>query len=618
MKTLLAGALSLTLVVGAVAQDDSLTLDTYEQQATARTNDYVTGADVQRDQALYRANYLNDSFWRSLWERGGANSETWYTQLRVLKLHLQEAIQHLQDSTNWMRVTTDIRGTNGVVLELRKQNRPVNYTGILDARTITHGNFEWLLDKILDLWVDKPTTDPTSRYIERDAEILFLGTPDMSYSLSQTAGRGSSPDITLFNLMITDAGAMAYTETLSTNIGSNDINEIVNAPTNTLANPTYTTSLANMQEANQILTPGHGNQPSEIVATIYAMFANPRDPNYIMRLHDKYLSAAFGDMAQGSWKGFSYVYLRPIRHTSSYYTYATNYEAKATKLIGYYKALLDCLNVQLEEANKRDAAFLSQVADYREQSNRQLPFTPLLSSAEAKQIFLRETGNTKLSNIPLISIAAYLVYEYGPPWANTRCFSCGTPYIPNPLYYTIWAQLVRGLERTQGQVYTGTQQAQNMLKNQMQELIGTVYVQDLYTKDAELQQRQEEYEKSYGNESIKVKTAKATYQSTIPTMSQGDAVTQVTMQNAQNLRSNSVLIVNQNDAYYNDLTGSGTLIEREGLRNVQQAHRTQAIQDLNNAVNNRAAFRAAARNVEAQKRLEQQHIDNATRNIPRD
>ena len=112
---------------------------------------------------------------------------------------------------------------------------------------------------------------------------------------------------------------------------------------------------------------------------------------------------------------------------------------------------------------------LGPIAGYRAQRDQQPALATVISSSQARQIFEAQVGNMQLTDIPLISIAAYALWAYvGPPWANIPCWPTTFGCIDNPLYNTITAQLVRGLEGTGGAVSPGSQQAQNMLKNQAQ------------------------------------------------------------------------------------------------------------------------------------------------------
>ena len=138
---------------------------------------------------------------------------------------------------------------------------------------------------------------------------------------------------------------------------------------------------------------------------------------------------------------------------------------------------------------------LGPIAGYRAQRDQQPALATVISSSQARQIFEAQVGNMQLTDIPLISIAAYALWAYvGPPWANIPCWPTTFGCIDNPLYNTITAQLVRGLEGTGGAVFPGSQQAENILKNQEQQEEAITAIQDLETKKADLQTQQAEYE----------------------------------------------------------------------------------------------------------------------------
>jgi hypothetical protein len=135
------------------------------------------------------------------------------------------------------------------------------------------------------------------------------------------------------------------------------------------------------------------------------------------------------------------------------------------------------------EPNSADAQnnqeMLGPIAGYRAQRDQQPALATVISSSQARQIFEAQVGNMQLTDIPLISIAAYALWAYvGPPWANIPCWPTTFGCIDNPLYNTITAQLVRGLEGTGGAVSPGSQQAQNMLKNQAQQEEAITAIQD--------------------------------------------------------------------------------------------------------------------------------------------
>ena len=262
---------------------------------------------------------------------------------------------------------------------------------------------------------------------------------------------------------------------------------------------------------------------------------------------------------------------------------------------------------------------LGPIAGYRAQRDQQPALATVISSSQARQIFEAQVGNMQLTDIPLISIAAYALWAYvGPPWANIPCWPTTFGCIDNPLYNTITAQLVRGLEGTGGEVFPGSQQAENILKNQEQQEEAITAIQDLETKKADLQTKQAEYEKAYGDSSYHVRLDQAVPgASSLPTLSgQLDPLTQAAMLSADQARQNSSDIQLQNQLFYAALTNDGTMLDRASLRNAQEAGKTRALNETREVINNRQTLRAAQRNEAAQKEYEQEKIDKARNNIP--
>ena len=262
---------------------------------------------------------------------------------------------------------------------------------------------------------------------------------------------------------------------------------------------------------------------------------------------------------------------------------------------------------------------LGPIAGYRAQRDQQPALAAVISSSQARQIFEAQVGNMQLTDIPLISIAAYALWAYvGPPWANIPCWPTTVGCIDNPLYNTITAQLVRGLEGTGGAVSPGSQQAQNMLKNQAQQEEAITAIQDLETKKADLQIQKEEYEQAYGDSSYHVRLDQAVPgASSLPTLSgRLDPLTQAAMLSAAQARQNSSDIQLQNHLFYAALTNDGTMLDRASLRNAQEAGKTQALNEMREVINNRETLRAAQRNEAARKQYDQEKIDQARNNIP--
>lgn len=597
-------------------QDVESALGRAEQEAQQRSADYVSGADAQRDLATYRARYGDDDFWRSLWQQGGANSMNWYQQLRLLKIHLEESKQRLIDSTNWIRSAGELFGADLRPVTITRQRVYLSYiyTGRIDTSTEQSGTLQGLLQQLQRDWFDRTrTTDPSGNYLQRDFDLLRLSTPDASsYQLAD--GGNGSPDSSLFNLLVTDDEAAQRADNLSPEVGTQtEISEI------DLRNPSYDSALTNM--AAYIIRPDTSSRPSNVVAVVSRIFNSYQtDP---MRLRNQALTALFNDLSVGrfQWRNGQeiYVFTRPVRHSSTYNRALANYAAVAATLIHYYEVMIDQLQIQLREAYQRDQEMLGMVASYRAQRDQQLPMATVVSTSQARQIFQAQVGDMQLSDIPLISIAAYALWAYvGPPWANIPCWPTTFGCIQNPLYNTITAQLVRGLETTSGMVYTGTQQAMNALKNEAQQSEAISFIQDLETKKADLQTKEDEYTKAYGSGSYRVNLNETRPTGTDFPLLNGriDPLTEAAMLNAQQARQNSASIADQNRLFYNELTSEQTLLERSGLRSAQEVNKTRAVNELRETLNSRQTLRAAQRNDEAQKQQVQEQIRRARSQVP--
>ena len=262
---------------------------------------------------------------------------------------------------------------------------------------------------------------------------------------------------------------------------------------------------------------------------------------------------------------------------------------------------------------------LGPIAGYRAQRDQQPALATVISSSQAQQIFEAQVGNMQLTDIPLISIAAYALWAYvGPPWANIPCWPTTVGCIDNPLYNTITAQLVRGLEGSGGTVSPGSQQAENILKNLEQQEEAITDIQDLETKTANLQTQQAEYEEAYGDSSYHVRLDQAVPgASSLPTLSgQLDPLTQAAMLSAAQARQNSRDIQLQNQLFYAALTNDGTLLDRASLSSAQEAGKTRALNETREVINNRQTLRDAQRNQAARQEYDQEKIDRARNNIP--
>lgn len=616
MKRLTTFLIAALLPILCRGQNIDTALSRAEQEAQQRSADYVSGADVQRDIFTYRARYDDDGFWRSLWQQGGANSMNWYQQLRLLKVHLEESKQRLTDSTNWIRNSGELFGADLKPVTITRQRiySSYIYTGKIDVTTEQSGFLQGLLQQLQRDWFGRTrTTDPSGNYLQRDFDILRLSTPDTSsYQLAH--GGNGSPDSSLFNLLITEDEAAQSTDNLSS-----ELNTQTEIPEIDLRNPSYNSAGTNM--AAYIIRPDTSSRPTNVVAEVSRIFNTYQtDPT---RLRNQALTALFNDLAVGKfqWRNGQelYVFTRPVKHSNAYNRALANYSAVAATLVHYYEVMIDQLQIQLRETYQRDQEMLGLVASYRAERDKQLPVASVISTSQAQQIFEAQVGDTRLSDIPLISIAAYALWAYvGPPWANIPCWPTTFGCIQNPLYNTITAQLVRGLETTSGEVYTGTQQAMNALKNEAQQSEAISFIQDLETKKADVQTKEDEYTKGYGSGSYRVNLNQTRPTGTEMPLLNGkiDPLTEAAMMNAQQARQNSTNIAAQNRLFYNELTGEQTLLERSGLRTAQEANKTRALNELRETFNARQTVRAAQRNNEAQIRQEQEQIKRARSQVP--
>jgi hypothetical protein len=590
-----------------------------EQEAQQRSADYVSGSDVQRDLLLYRAHYLDDDFWKGIWQQGGASSVNWYQQLRLLKVHLEQSQQRLIDSTNWIATASELLGADSKPVTIQRQRVYLAYlyAGRIDTSTEQSASLQGVLQQLQTDWLGRPqTTDPSGNYLQRDFDILHLSTPDAS-SYQIAHGGNGAPDSSLFNLLITDDEASMATSNLDTTVSTG-----LEIPEIDLSTPSYSAAATNMTA--YIIRPDTSSRPDNPVAQVSRIYSDSSTSP--PRLRNQALAALFSDLAVGRFQRGAggqevYVFTRPVRHSNAYRRALGNYAAVAATLAHYYQVMIDQLQVQLQEAYQRDQEMLGLVASYRAERDKQLPIATVISTAQAQQIFQAQVGNTSLSDIPLISIAAYALWAYvGPPWANISCWPTTFGCIPNPLYYTITAQLVRGLETTSGMVYTGTQQAMNALKNEAQEAEAISFIQDLETKKADLQTKEDEYEKAYGSGSYRVRLNQTSSSaSSLPVLAgKLSPITEAAMLAAQQARRNSTNLVNQNQVFYDALTGEQTLLERSGLRNTQEANKTRALNEFRETLNARQSLRAAQRNEEAQRQQMQEQLNRAHNQVPDD
>ena len=158
----------------------------------------------------------------------------------------------------------------------------------------------------------------------------------------------------------------------------------------------------------------------------------------------------------------------------------------------------------------------------------------------------------------------------------------------------------------------------NALKDQAQQAVAISYLQDLETKKADLQTKEDEYTKAYGNRSYRVNMNETRPAGTEIPILRGnlDPLTEAAMLSAEQARQNSANITDQNRLFYNELTGEQTLLERSGLRTAQEVNKTRALNEFRETLNARQTLRATQRNEGARKQQEQEQIHRARSQVP--
>jgi hypothetical protein len=595
------------------AQSTANLVDQLAQEASQRSTDYVSGADLARDQQTYIDQYWNNGFWRSFWSTSTANSTSWQQQMRVLKIHTTNCIAHLDGSVAWFNSCNDLRGADGQLVRMISYQsgmagaRTYTMSAIINGVTLTEtGSYEPAIWNALKLdlytaWVNQTSTDPNGKFLAQDYEIINLSLPNAStYQIA--AGGGGQPDSSLLSLLIDNNTASNYSSTLPTDIDSADVSL-------NLTNATFDEAYAAMLQAGAIIAPSAIRQPSDAVASIRTMYRKPATNPATLR--SRQLQLLFNELTMGGFSGGVFVF-RALNHTRAYNTGMNNYTDCCHTLKAYYLIILDKLNTQLAEANQNDQTMLSMVTTYRDQRNQQDPISTVVTKGQAQQIFNSQVGGGSPS-IPFISIAAYALWLVGPPWSETPCFPSPWVCTPNPLYYTIIAQLIRGLDKDGGIVLQPQNAAMASLKSAEQEEIAVSDIQDLVTKQAHLALLQAEQTNSYGNASFRINAQRTgSSAGTLPTLTTtNDPLVMSVMQGVTASRQTSLDLATQQQQYYNKMTGTGTMIERAALRNEQAVTKAQAEEELNRAINNRNAYRAMQRNEARQKEADKLSTDDA-------
>ena len=616
--------LSWTLLCGAVtAQAQTTTtnlVDLLAQQAAQRTNAYDTGADVAQAQQTYIANYWNDSFWESFWSMSSADSSTWLSQMLILRIHATNCIAHLQGSLAWFQACTQVADENGGLPSISYRATGTPYamvytvTATIGSQTFTFtdssvsGAFGQAETAMYNYWAALPTTDPDGQYYSQDYTIIGDAMPNSSAWQLATASQGASPDSSLLSLLVNSTSAQNATNGMTTNIDTTD------ASLN-LTNATFDQAYAAMQSAGAVIPPDAVREPSDAISSIRSIYSSTSTSPIALR--SKLLQLLFYDfMNSGSWVGSTYRF-STIRHSSAYRTALGSYTSCVNQLAALYQAVVQDLTGELNEANQNDLTFLSMANTYRSQLTNQPPVTTVISTAQAQQLFSSQVGNTTLSSIPLIGIGAYALWLAGPPWAQTPCFPTSFGCVPNPLYNTIVAQLVRGLSSDGGVVLMPQNAAMNTLKAAEQQQIAVQDIITLATKQTNNALLQTEKTNSYGDSSYHVSAQQASNTvSFLPLYStnSSDAMVQGVMAGVAASRMASSNLAAQQSNFYSRMTGSGTMIERAALGNEQQAAKTATLEQLNRTINNRIVLKAMEKNEQLQLQKQKQDVQDAQDN----
>jgi hypothetical protein len=284
-------------------------------------------------------------------------------------------------------------------------------------------------------------------------------------------------------------------------------------------------------------------------------------------------------------------------------------------LIAYYQTIISELTTQLSDAEQNDLAMLGMVGTYRTQAAQQDPIGSAISSGQAQQIFNSAVGSMSIS-IPTIGVGSYAMWLAGPPWAEIPCFPTTFGCINNPLYNTIIAQLIRGLVGDGGLTLMPQNAAMNTLKNAEQQLNAITDIQDWANKTNTLSVLQQQKTNSYGDASYHISAQQAPNSvsslSTYTNSATGDPLVQSVMAGVAASRQSSIALSNQQQTIYNQMTGSGTMIQRAALLNEQETLKTATMAELQNAINNRTSFNAMQRNAALQELKDRQDQQNAT------
>lgn len=636
MKTILSLIAGLVIVGQLNAQTTVSTTSTaswINQLATntaIRINNATTGADYATAQQIYDNNYNNAGYWSSYWSKTttSATAADWLDQIRVLDVVCSNSVIHLQQSMLWFASLGEFPTTDGKPISITSQNTSTwnhpeyTVTAILNGVTYTGvaGTLgEALADAQAQLypawWHQVSLIDPSGNLLTaNDYNIINDSINNSSQYQLAHAGRGNSADSTLLSLLVGEAAATSTINTISNQVATNAIAPITTS-VDTTAGATFDQIYATMIASGAVVRPDAVTQPSDAVDAIRQIYArayqynnsglNPSD------IRDQLLDFAYADLMRGGWNGNKFTFSRPIQHSAQYLALYSRYQGVCNELIAYYQIISTALKGQLSQANSMDQTIATQVSTYYQQATNQAPIGSAVNTSQATQLYNNEVSPGNMS-FPTIQIAEYLIWEIGPPWASTPGWTVGPDYIPNPLYYTIIAQYVRGLEDDAGISIQPQNVAENAMKAATQQLMAIADVGDREDKKSDLQNKNDQYA-NYGNKSQTVASqAMASSISTTPTYTNTDnAIVQSAMMGVNSSRANSTALAQQQQDFYNKMTGSGTLIERAALRNEQEVAKTAVLQDLSASQNNRRVMRALIRNEDMQATNDLKKLDSA-------
>ena len=625
------------------------TLDQVIAQAQQRQSNYNSGAALATATQLYNANYWDNSYWKNFWTQSHATSDTWYQQYMIIQVVIQNYIQHMQASTNWIPNVTALTGADGQVISLNRvqvydgmRTYYWQYNAVVDGQTYSDTDLNALVTRVKEVWYEDSSTDPTKAFMPHYFKYGDQNGQDLNI-LSESSFNGAT---NLYQMLVTNGQVASLVGSLDTSINPN-----LTIPASSLSDPSYLDALNNLgiKPVNQFVGQ---KDASSIVAILQKLYANQQtDPQV---LEAAACSALFDDLFVGGWgsapgpnssgwwnnasstwsssyNGNQWVFNHtngPVAHSTTYYKALATYDANAALVIGYLQVLLGQMTTQVAQANADDTTMLGMVSTYRQQQTNQSPIQSAITDSAAQQLFNSSVGNQSLSSIPLIGMAQYLIYEILPPWASSVTIP-GTydPPIDNPFYETILAQLIRGCETSSGEVMPSANQSIAALKSSTQQSMAIQDIEDKVNKQvtqSDLQQRsdliQKEMDTSFGNNSYKLSfdmPVTPTSQVQFSVTASGDALTSATLANAQTARNQSASLAAQQASYYNSMTGgSNTINDYARLNNAQQVTKAQSVQALGTVLNNKSELHAVDRQQKAQAAAQQQLIDNAAVNIP--